>query len=232
MTTMASSTTKPVEMVEGHEREVVEGEAAEVHDGAGADEGDGHGDGGDEGGANVAQEEEDDEDDEDDGDDEGELDVVHGGADGGGAIEDGDEVLAGGDGGLEGGQCGLDAVDGGDDVGAGLAEDEHVDRGLAVEEAGLADGLLRVDDVGDVLKADGAAVVVADDEGLVELGLRDLVVGDDVGGLGAVRDLSLGGVGVLSGDDGLHGGEADAVAGELGGGRVRRGRRAGRRRRR
>ena len=49
-------------------------------------------------------------------------------------------MLAGGDGGLERGNGGLDGVDGGDDVRAGLAEDEHVDGGLAVEEAGLADG--------------------------------------------------------------------------------------------
>ena len=200
---------------EGHEREVVEREAADVHDGTGADEGDGDGDRGDEGGADVAQEDEDDQDDEDDGDDERQFDVVDGGADGDGAVEDGDQVLAGGDGGLERWQCGLDGVDGGDDVGAGLAEDEHVDGGLAVEEAGLADGLLRVDDVGYILQADGSAVVVADDERLVGGGLGDLVVGQDVGGGVAIGELTLGGVRVLAGDDLLHRGQADAVAGEL-----------------
>ncbi len=62
------------------------------------------------------------------------------------------------------GMAAFDQIHGRDDVGARLAEDDHVDRGLAVEEAGLPHGLLRVDHVGDVLEPDDAAVVIADNQ--------------------------------------------------------------------
>ena len=53
---------------------------------------------------------------------------------------------------------------------------------LAVQIAGGADVLHRVVDVGDVGQPHRRAVVVADDQRPVVLGMRDLVVGDDVGG--------------------------------------------------
>ena len=66
--------------------------------------------------------------------------------------------------------CGMDAlsewqlrayaVDGLDDVGAGLAEDDHGDGAFAVQVAGGADVLHRVGNVGDVGEPDGGAVVL------------------------------------------------------------------------
>ncbi len=53
---------------------------------------------------------------------------------------------------------------------------------LAVQVAGGANVLARIGDVGDVGQPDGRAVVIADDQRLVVVGLGDLVVGDDVRG--------------------------------------------------
>ena len=85
-------------------------------------------------------------------------------------------------GGLERGHRGLYGVHRRDDVGSGLAENQHVDRRLAVQKSRLAHGLLRIDHIGDVLQPDRGAVVIADDQRLVIGGLRDLVVGDDIRG--------------------------------------------------
>ena len=188
---------------EGHQGKIVEAVAAEVHHGEGADERDGNGDGGNERGAAISQKNEDDDDDEDDGEGEGALDVADGGADGGGAVEDDGGVNALGNGGLDGGHFGADAVDGVNDVGAGLAEDDEQDGALAVQIAGGADVLHGIDDVGDVGEVDGGAFVVADDDGLEIFGVGDLIVGDDVGGGDTVGDLALGEVGVLQAQDGL-----------------------------
>ncbi len=58
----------------------------------------------------------------------------------------------------------VDAVDGVDDVGAGLAVDDHQHRRLAVGEAGIAQVLDAVDDLADVGQADRRAVAVGDDQ--------------------------------------------------------------------
>ena len=50
----------------------------------------------------------------------------------------------------------------------------------------------RVDHVGDIGEANGDAVVIADDQRPVIVGMRDLIVGDDVRGYGAVGDLAAG----------------------------------------
>ena len=65
---------------------------------------------------------------------------------------------------LRNGNWRIDAIDGLNDVGAGLAEDDQNDGRLAVEVAGGADVLRGIDDVGDIGEADGGAIVVADDE--------------------------------------------------------------------
>ena len=77
-----------------HQGQVVQREAGEVHDRAGADEGDRHGDRWDEGGTHVAQKQKDDQDDQDDRDDQRFFDVLDRGANGQGAVDDGDEVFA------------------------------------------------------------------------------------------------------------------------------------------
>ena len=79
----------------------------------------------------AAQEGEDDRNDQDDGDDQGPLDVVDRGANGGGEVNDDVEIVTGGNGGAHRRQSCLDAIDGGDDVGAGKAEDEQNNGGLA-----------------------------------------------------------------------------------------------------
>ncbi len=177
-----------------HERQVIQREAAEIHDCAGTDERDRNGDRRHERGVNVAKEKEDDNDDEEDRDDKRTLDVVYRSADGQRAVKDGDEMLAARNRSLQRWDSGFDSIDGVDDVGARLAGDDEVDGGFTVDEACLADGLLRVDDVCNILKADRASIVIADDQRPVGFGLGDLIVGEDVGGAVAIGDLSLGGV--------------------------------------
>ena len=77
-------------------------------------------------------------------------------------------------------QLRANAVHGLDDVGARLAEDDDDHGALAVQIAGGADVLHRVDHIGHVGEPHRRAVVIADDQRLVLVGLRDLVVGDDV----------------------------------------------------
>src|SRR5580704_1421239 len=202
---------------ESHEREVIQTVAAEIHDGEGADERDGDGDGGDEGGAAISQENEDDDDDEDNGESEGALDVADRRADGGGAVEDDGGVDSLGNGRFDGGHFGTDAIDRVDDVSTGLAVDDEQDRALSVEIAGGANVLDGIDDIGDVREMDGGAFMVAHDDGLEVFGVRDLIVGDDIGGGDAVRDLALGEIGILQAQHGLDVCHGEAVAGELGG---------------
>ncbi len=80
------------------------------------------------------------------------------------------------------GSCAVYAVDRVNDVGAGLAEDDNRNRALAVQISGSADVLHRVCHLSDVGQADRRAVLVTDDERLVVVGVRDLVVGKDVCG--------------------------------------------------
>ena len=128
--TMASSTTKPVEMVSAIRREVVERVAEQVHDAEGADDGERHGDGGDDGGAEerrkrkitmttramVRHQLE--------------LHVLDRGADGVGAVGEDLEIHGRGQRLLQLGQQRLHCVDDADDVGAGLALDVDDDGGL------------------------------------------------------------------------------------------------------
>ena len=58
----------------------------------------------------------------------------------------------------------LDLRDGLDDVGAGQRIDDDADRRLAVVEAGIADVLVGVDHLGDVVQQHRRAVAVGDDE--------------------------------------------------------------------
>ena len=188
---------------QGHEGEVVEAVAAEKHDGEGADERDGNSDGGDKRGAAISQENKDDDDDKDDREGQGALDVADGGADGGGAVEDDGGVDALRNGGFDGGQFGADAVNGVNDVGAGLAEDDEQNGALAVQVSRGAEVLHGIDDIGDVGEVDGGAFVVADDNGLEVISVGDLIVGDNVGGGDAVGDLAFGEIGILQAQHGL-----------------------------
>ena len=88
----------------GHQGEVVQRIAQQVHDGEGAEDAEWDGDAGDQGRADLAQEDEDNQNDKDDGDDEGAGDVFDRGADGSGAVERDVDLDGGGDGGLKGGR--------------------------------------------------------------------------------------------------------------------------------
>ena len=68
---------------------------------------------------------------------------------------------------LQLGQQGAHAVDGLDDVGAGLQRDQHDHRRLAVEQAQRVDVLHAVRDLGDVGQADRGAVAPGHDQAAV-----------------------------------------------------------------
>src|SRR5262249_35139773 len=160
---------------ESHQREIVDAVVAEIHHAKGADERKGDGDARDNGGPVVSKEGEDHEDDEDDGDDQGDLDVVHGSADRGGAIHSDIQVQRGRHGSAQIRKQGKDAVDGFDHVGAGLPEDSEHDRALAIGETHVADVFHRVVHFGDVAKADGRTDVASDNERSVFVGFEELV---------------------------------------------------------
>src|SRR5579863_86103 len=105
---------------ERHQGEVIEAVAQQVHHAEGADDGERHGDGRNDGGGEVAQEEKDDHDDQRHGEHQLEFDIFHRGADGGGAVGEDVDLDAGREAGLELGKQLVDAVDDGNDVGAGL----------------------------------------------------------------------------------------------------------------
>jgi len=86
----------------------------------------------------------------------------------------------------------------------GLAEDDDRNRALAVQIAGGTDVLHGVCHLSDIGQADSRTVVIADDEGLVVVRFRDLVIGNDVRGHNAIGDLALGQIGVLQAQHGLQ----------------------------
>ena len=150
MTTIASSTTNPVEMVRAIKREVVEAVSAQVHHGKGADQRNRHRDSGNERGAAVAQEDKDHHDDETT-----EISSVRSTS----STEARMVVVrsrtmvismpSGIDALIEG-ICARNALHRCDDVGAGLAEDDDRNRALAIQIAARPDVLHGVGDLGDV----------------------------------------------------------------------------------
>src|SRR5579862_1887463 len=165
---------------------------AEIHHAKGANERDRNSDAGNQCGADIAQEHEDDQDDEENGNDQGALDVFDGGTNGLGAVQHDLDVDGGGDGGFESRNGVTNAVDGFNDICAGLAINDDEDGRLAVDEARgtkILGGVLNVRDIGEF---DRRAIVIADDEGHVVGGFEELVVGGDVGSGVVVGDLALG----------------------------------------
>src|SRR6202012_5323996 len=96
----------------------------------------------------------------------------------------------------------------------------EVDRALAVQVAAGAYVLDGVGDVGDVGKANGRAVAVANDDRLVIVGHRNLAVVDDVRGGDAVGNLAAWHIRILEAKNRLKICEGEAVVGKLGGIRV------------
>ncbi len=200
---------------ERHEREVVEAVAQQVHHAEGADDGERHGDRRNDGGGEVAQEEEDDQDDQRHGEHELEFDVFDRGADGGGAVGEDVDLDVGRQAGLQLRQELVDAVDDGDDVGAGLALHVDDDGGLAIHPGSLLRVLCRIDDGGYVGGANRGAVAVGDDDGQVVGAGDELVVGVDGVGLARAVERALGLVDVGGGEGGAQVFEAEVVGGKL-----------------
>jgi hypothetical protein len=143
-----------------------------------------------------------------------ELDVMHRRADGDGAVADHGQRHAGRDRALQFGNFRADLAHHLDHVGAGLPLNIDDDGGRALIPAAGAIVLQPIDDVGDVADSDRGAVAIGDDDGLVGVGRRDLVVGGDGIGLLRAVERSLG-----TGDIGARNGAAqilhrDAIGGE------------------
>ena len=90
-----------------------------------------------------------------------------------------------------------------EDVGARLAEDDQHDRRFAIQRAGGAHVLRRIQDIGHIGQADSRAMVVADDQRFVVLGTGDLIVGDDIRGHQVIGKLAGGLIGILQAEHGL-----------------------------
>ena len=142
--------------------------------------------------------------------------VLYGSADGDGLIHRHREFDRMGDRGVQLRKGGADAVHGIDDIGAGLAENDHEHGGLAVQIAGLANVFHGIDGVADIADADGDAVSIGDHQRLVIDGVQDLIVGADFQHVGAIRKMAFGNIGVGAAEHGSHGFEADAVLVERG----------------
>ena len=165
----------------------------------------------------APQEEEHDHDHEGDGEDQGELHVLHGGADGRGPVGQGGDLDGGGQGGLELGQEALDAVHHRDDVGPGLALDIYDDGGRLVHPRRELDVFDAVDDVGHVGQPHGGAVLVGDDDLLVLVTRQELIVRPDGEGLPRPLEIALRLIDVGLPEDDAQVFEAEPVGGERGG---------------
>src|SRR5271163_4119152 len=173
---------------QGHQRKIVETVVAQVHDAKSADEGKRDGDAGNNGGAHITKESENHQDDQNDRDDESDLDVVHGSADGGAAIDSDTQMQRRGDRGAKNGEQGGDAVDGLDHVGAGLAEDSQEHAALSAGKAEVANVGNGIDDLSDVAEAHGSAFISGDNEWLILVGLEELVGVGNVPGPAGIAD--------------------------------------------
>jgi len=103
--------------------------------------------------------------------------------------------------GLKEREFGPDAVDRLDNVGAGLPEDNDRYRWFSIKVACGAKVLRRVYDRGNIRKMHCRAVMITNDQRFVLVCMGDLIVRNDVGGNGAICDLSPGFVGVLQAQD-------------------------------
>ena len=189
-----------------HQGQVVEAVVQQVHHAECAHERQRHRDAGDEGRRPAAQEDEDHRHHEQDRQHQLELDIMHRGADRGGAVGQHRDLDAGRQALLQRRQGLLDLVDGGDDVGAGLALDVEDDRRLYARLATVL-GLdrragaqlavfRRADGCSDVLKPDRRARLIGDDQVHIVVGGLELVVGVDRERAAGSVERALGPIGV------------------------------------
>ncbi len=196
---------------ERHQRQIVEAVAEQVHHPERADQRHRHRDARHQRGAPAAQEGEDDDDDQHDRDQQRALDVAQRGADRRRAIVGDGDVGIARDRGLQLRQQRDHAIDGIDDVGVGLAVEQHEHRRLAVGEPGIAQILHRVLDRGDIRQPHRRTVAIGDDERAVLRGLARLIVGVDLEAPLLLLDDAFRRVGVGGAERGAHVLGADAV---------------------
>ncbi len=186
----------------------------QVHEGQRAQQRHDDGNGRDQGGAAVSQEQEDDDDDEDGRDGQGAFDVGQRGARGDGAVDGQFQVDLGRQLGAQDRQGFLDAIDGGDDVGAGFLRDADDDGRFAVGQAQIVQVFRPVGHGGDVRQAHRGAIARGDDEAGIVGGLERLVVGVDLQLAVAVAEIPLGLVGIGRRNGGPNILRRDAVGGK------------------
>jgi hypothetical protein len=159
----------------------------------------------------LRRKEEHDDRDQNDRHDQRQFGIVQRGADRGAAIDGDGHVHVGRHGRFQMRQLLLHVVDGLDDVGVRLAEQDDQDRRLSVGHAEIAHILNGVLHLGDVGQLHRRAVAVGDDQRRVIRGHTRLVVGVDLIAAVAVVDGALRTVGVGRGERRAHVFEADAV---------------------
>ena len=209
-----------------HQGQIIQAEMQREHHGGGAQQRQRNHRAGDQGGADVEQEQEDHQHHQGDRDQQGDFHIRHRGADGLGAVHQDIDVDAGRDIGLQARQRGADLVDRVDHIGAGRLEDHQQDAlsalhgGIAIALAGIDPGAdLVVLDAGeglaDVLDAHRRAVLIAHHQIVPWPGIQNLVIGID--GEIALRshDRALGRID-RGGDDLLaHGVDLKSARGDL-----------------
>ena len=201
---------------QSHQGDVVEAIAHQIHQCAGAEQRQRNGDARDDGCPEGAQENEDHGDHQADGQQQGELNVLHGRADGLRAVAQDLHFDRRGHGGAEPRQLRLDAVDSLDDVGARLLEHDKEHAPLAGGPGGLL-GILRPGDgPPDVAHAQRRAVAVGDDDVIPWLGNSQLIVGIDGVASHLTVDAALGRIDGRDRQLGTHVLERDVLGHQLG----------------
>ena len=196
---------------ERHQRQVVQAEAQQVHRAERADDGDGHGDEGDQRRAQIAQEQEHHHRHKAHRDHQRALGVEQRCADCRGAVGGQRQVDIARHCRHQMRQLRLHSVDGIDDVGAGLAEQDDQHGRLAVGEPGVAQILDRILHVGDIGKAHRGAVAIRHHQRHIVRGGARLVVRVDLVAPSALLDCALRAVGVGRGERRPHVLQPDAV---------------------
>ena len=142
------------------------------------------------------------------------MHIGDGGADGFRTVAKDAELDRGGQRGAQAREQGFHPVHGLNDVRAGLALDVHKHGGFATHPAGGADIFHVVHGCPEVADADGGTVFVGDDDVLIVIGGKDLVVGVDGIGLAGTVETTFGGVNAALNDGGADIFEAQTERGD------------------
>ena len=168
-----------------HQRQVVEAEPGEIHDAEAGDQRQRERHARDQRCAQRTQEKQHDKRDQHGAEDQRELHIVNGSADGHGAVTDDRQFDAGRNRALEVRNCLADLPDDLDHIGAGLTLDVDDDGRRSVIPAAGAVVFQSIHDPGDIADRDRRPVAIGDNDGLVRVRRRDLVVGGN--GIGLLR---------------------------------------------